>query len=128
MKFSLPKTNDRSTSACVLLLHVQTDTASVLHETIEYIKFLHEQVGVSAIDLAAAALWSFKGFNHKYVEILIYQLAFYSKLNGRFCIYAVSQCSLPKEQAASAPSQGTATVVFSVLLYTLQGSSQIDSC
>ena len=31
----------------------QTDTASVLHETIEYIKFLHEQVGVSAIDPAA---------------------------------------------------------------------------
>lgn len=26
---------------------VQTDTASVLHETIEYIKFLHDQVGVS---------------------------------------------------------------------------------
>jgi hypothetical protein len=32
---------------------VQTDTASVLHETIEYIKFLHNQVGVSA-HLAAA--------------------------------------------------------------------------
>uniref|UniRef100_A0ACD6AJ49 Uncharacterized protein n=1 Tax=Avena sativa TaxID=4498 RepID=A0ACD6AJ49_AVESA len=31
----------------------KTDTASVLHETIEYIKFLHDQVGVSA-HLAAA--------------------------------------------------------------------------
>jgi len=29
-------------------MRVQTDTASVLHETIEYIKFLHDQVGVSA--------------------------------------------------------------------------------
>jgi hypothetical protein len=28
-------------------MRVQTDTASVLHETIEYIKFLHDQVGVS---------------------------------------------------------------------------------
>jgi hypothetical protein len=27
----------------------------VLHETIEYIKFLHAQVGVSAIDLGLAA-------------------------------------------------------------------------
>jgi hypothetical protein len=30
---------------------VQTDTASVLHETIEYIKFLHDQVGVSVAQL-----------------------------------------------------------------------------
>lgn len=46
---------DQLTSAGVCAAAAQTDTASVLHETIEYIKFLHDQVGVSAIDLAAAA-------------------------------------------------------------------------
>ncbi|KAG8066383.1 hypothetical protein GUJ93_ZPchr0004g38391 [Zizania palustris] len=33
----------------------KTDTASVLHETIEYIKFLHDQVGVSVFNFASTA-------------------------------------------------------------------------
>jgi hypothetical protein len=48
--------NDPSTSRRARMrtcCAAQTDTASVLHETIEYIKFLHDQVGVSAIDLAS---------------------------------------------------------------------------
>lgn len=44
----------------MILNHVllcQTDTASVLSEAIEYIKFLHEQVNVSAINNASHFLW-----------------------------------------------------------------------
>lgn len=44
----------------MILNHVllcQTDTASVLSEAIEYIKFLHEQVNVSAINNAGHFLW-----------------------------------------------------------------------
>ncbi|KAG8086901.1 hypothetical protein GUJ93_ZPchr0010g9264 [Zizania palustris] len=43
------KLGDRITSLQQLVSPFgKTDTASVLHETIEYIKFLHDQVGVSA--------------------------------------------------------------------------------
>ena len=44
-------------------MRVQTDTASVLHETIEYIKFLHDQVGVSVCVRMRVLPW-FHTFNH----------------------------------------------------------------
>jgi hypothetical protein len=34
----------------VVFLYLKTDTASVLHEATEYIKFLHDQVAVSIIE------------------------------------------------------------------------------
>lgn len=163
---------DQPRRACV-----QTDTASVLHETIEYIKFLHDQVGVSAPS-SGNILFYPSPFNHIHVEInnigpcsdpsiqcntqlataliialinislkhfflhkcslLIYICMYnflkhilqtcsarihsalhynifkhcsyiYSVLMYVLCvfIYAGTQCSLPKEQATSAPLEGT---------------------
>jgi len=43
---------------CVIVF--QTDTASVLSEAIEYIKFLHEQVSVSSINLHLVQLFNIK--------------------------------------------------------------------
>lgn len=57
------KMMDQPRRACV-----QTDTASVLHETIEYIKFLHDQVGVSAPS-SGNILFYPSPFNHIHVEI-----------------------------------------------------------